>query len=229
MSASLRACASKPSKKFVEFLSPFNLSKHARAAPMASSFRTRATQASPLATRAACKHVWDRVEARSQTPAKVPELHSNAARPAPIVGSSSTIDAFARPAWRVVAYFATNCRRSSLLAFGVFVLGWGGARRNASAARVRLRGRPPFLYAQRCARALRAAPLRDGSRVRSVRPWRRATRCTPAALRDVTAAALRGAAACYAPRAASFPGSRALVCLECLKLDRGSVERSNNA
>ena len=70
MSASLRACASKPSKKFVELLSPFNRSKHARAAPMASSFRTRATQASPLATLAACKHVWDSVEARSQTPAR---------------------------------------------------------------------------------------------------------------------------------------------------------------
>ena len=33
-----------------------------------------------------------------------------------------------------MAYFAINCKRSSLLAFGVFVLG-GGARRNASAAR----------------------------------------------------------------------------------------------
>mmetsp|Transcript_6449 Transcript_6449/g.18096 ORF Transcript_6449/g.18096 Transcript_6449/m.18096 type:complete len:397 (-) Transcript_6449:61-1251(-) len=63
MSASFRACASKPSKKFVEFLSPFNRSKQALAAVMASSFRTRATHASPLATLAACKHVWDRVEA----------------------------------------------------------------------------------------------------------------------------------------------------------------------
>ena len=44
------------------------------------------------------------------------------------------MEAFARPAWRVVAYFAINCKRSRRLAFGVFVLG-GGARRKASAAR----------------------------------------------------------------------------------------------
>ena len=44
------------------------------------------------------------------------------------------MEAFARPAWSVVAYFAMSCKRSSLFAFGVFVLG-GGARRKASAAR----------------------------------------------------------------------------------------------
>ena len=160
MSASLRACASSPSKNVVVFLSPFNRSRHALAADMASSFRTRATQASPLATRAACRHVCERVEAWSHTPARGAWLHSNAARPAPIVGSSKTMEAFARPAWSVVAYFATNCKRSRRLAFGVFVLG-GGARRNASAALASAARAASISLCAVIRAALRAASVRD--------------------------------------------------------------------
>ena len=194
MSASFRACASRPSKKFVVCLSPFNRSKHALAAEMASSLTTRATQASPLATRAACKHVWDKVEAWSQTPANGAWLHSNAARPAPIVGSSKTMEAFARPAWRVVAYFAINWRRSSLLAFGVLVDG-GGARRRASAALASAARAASMSYAQRCARAsLRAASCERCSAVRPLRVPRRRRRLRSGSAMHHSSSAARQAA-----------------------------------
>ena len=98
------------------------------------------------------------------------------------------MEAFARPAWRVVAYFAMSCKRSSLLAFGVFVDG-GGARRNASAARASAASAASIAYVYLCARCAARAPLRDALCAESESVGRRATRCAVAAVRDGSAAA----------------------------------------
>ena len=118
------------------------------------------------------------------------------------------MEAFARPAWSVVAYFATNWRRSSRLAFGVFVDG-GGARRNASAARCSAARAASIAYGPRgAARSPREC-------VRSATSERAAAQreCTVAAVRDVIAAALRPNRSLICAASGAFAAAR-----ECLRL-----------
>ena len=111
-------------------------SKHARAAPMASSFRTRATRRRLLLLE---PHVSKfGIASRLVGPGQRCLDHNSGASRS-IVGSSSTIDASAARGGRGVLRYIVNAGRlARRLRDG------GGARRNASAARVPLLGRPPF-------------------------------------------------------------------------------------